>query len=122
MTAADEGMMTDSTRVVRPASGRLRPTRTATAVIVAAALALLAAACSGSSTRSGIPTAAGESPSSRSAVGFSQCMRSHGVPSFPDPTSSGTIPKGTAQHFGVSDSRLQAGQTACAHLLPNSGG
>lgn len=115
--------MTDSTRVVRPSSRRLPPTtRTAAAVIAAAVLALLAAACSGSSASSGGPSNAGGSPSSRSAVGFSQCMRAHGVPNFPDPTSNGTIPKGTAQQFGVSDSRYQTAQTACAHLLPNSGG
>jgi hypothetical protein len=114
--------MGHTTHLIRPSSRRSPPTtRTAAAVVAAAALALLAASCSGSSS-SGGPSNAGPSPSSRSAVGFSQCMRSHGVPNFPDPTSNGTIPKGTAQQFGVSDARYQTAQTACAHLLPNSGG
>jgi len=49
-------------------------------------------------------------------------MRSHGVPSFPDPPSSGAVPKGSAQEFGVSDSQLRAAQTACQHLYPTTSG
>jgi hypothetical protein len=45
-------------------------------------------------------------------------MRTHGVPNFPDPTSSGEVPKGGPQQFGVSNSAYQAAQTACQHLLP----
>jgi hypothetical protein len=45
-------------------------------------------------------------------------MRSHGVPNFPDPSSSGEVPKGSAQEFGVSASQYQAAKTACQHLLP----
>jgi hypothetical protein len=48
-------------------------------------------------------------------------MRSHGVPSFPDPGSGGQLPKGDAQHFGVSTSRYQAAQAACKHVLPTGG-
>ena len=100
-----------------------RTARTATAIIALAALALLTAACSGSpsSTGSGSSPHAGGSSSSPSAVAYSACMRSHGVPNFPDPNGSGEIPKATAQHLGVSSSQYQTAQTACAHLLPNSG-
>ena len=49
-------------------------------------------------------------------------MRSHGVPDFPDPDSSGQLPKPDAQRFGVSSSQLRAAQQACRHLLPNTGG
>ena len=48
-------------------------------------------------------------------------MRSHGVPNFPDPPSSGQVPKETAQQLGVSSSQLQAAQNTCQHLLPNTG-
>jgi hypothetical protein len=48
-------------------------------------------------------------------------MRSHGVPNFPDPSSSGGVPKETAQQLGVSSSQLQAALNACQHLLPNTG-
>jgi hypothetical protein len=43
------------------------------------------------------------------------------VPNYPDPDSSGTIPKESPQQLGVSDSRYQAAQSACQHLLQNGG-
>jgi hypothetical protein len=49
-------------------------------------------------------------------------MRSHGVPNFPDPDSSGQLPKADPQQLGVSTSQLQAAQTACQPLLPSTGG
>jgi hypothetical protein len=48
-------------------------------------------------------------------------MRSHGVPNYPDPDSSGQLPKGSAQQFGVSSAQLQTAQNACLHLLPTAG-
>ena len=118
-------LMNKPTRVVRR---RWRPAppaaRTAAAVIATAVLALPLAACGGSSssTGSGGPATAGGSTNSPSAVGYSRCMRSHRVPNFPDPDSSGQLPKGDAQRLGVSSSQLQAARTACQHLLPNNGG
>lgn len=95
--------------------------RTAAAVVATAALALLAAACSGrSSTGSGGSPNTGGSANSRSLVGYSRCMRSHGVPNFPDPTG-GQVPKTDAQLLGVSISRLQTARAACQHLLPAGG-
>ena len=49
-------------------------------------------------------------------------MRSHGVPNYPDPDSSGSLPKPDAHQFGVSSSQMHATQQACQHLLPNTGG
>ncbi len=119
--------MNDSTRVIRrprrPRRARPPTARTA-AAIIAAALSLLAAACSGgspSSAGSGGSPNAGGSANSPSAVAYSQCMRSHGVPNFPDPPSSGEVPKADSQQLGVSSSQLQAAQTACLHLYPNNG-
>jgi hypothetical protein len=114
--------MNHSTRLRRRA--RPRPARTAAALIATAALALLAAACGGSPSSAGPggpPNAAG-SPNSPSAVGYSHCMRSHGVPNFPDPPSSGQVPKTSVQQLGVSNSQLQAAQRACRHLLPSTSG
>ncbi|HYW25990.1 MAG TPA: hypothetical protein VE953_17590 [Terriglobales bacterium] len=48
-------------------------------------------------------------------------MRSHGVPSFPDPAGAGGIPKETPQQLGVTSSQLQSAQSACMHLLPTAG-
>ena len=97
------------------------------AILAAAALILLVAACGSSppSTGSGgSPSASASSPSpnSPSAIAYSHCMRSHGVPSFPDPASNGQVPKTSAQLLGVSRSQLQAAQTACRRLYPNNGG
>jgi hypothetical protein len=111
----------------RPRQASPRRARTAAAITAAAALALLTAACgSPSSTGSGgslnASAAASSPPASVSpALAFTQCVRTHGVPNYPDPDSSGTIPKETSQQLGVSDSRYQAAQSACQHLLPNGG-
>lgn len=97
----------------------LRPARAA-AVITVMAAALLAAACGGSpsSTGSGGSPNAGGSATSQ-LVAYTQCMRSHGVPDYPGPTSGGQMPKITSgQQVGVRDSRLTAAQGACQDLWP----
>jgi hypothetical protein len=43
------------------------------------------------------------------------------VPNFPDPGSDGGIPKGDAQHFGVSTAQLRAAQRSCQSQLPIGG-
>jgi Secretory lipase len=46
-------------------------------------------------------------------------MRSHGVPDYPDPDSSGQLPKPSPANetqLGVSDSQFNAAQAACQHL------
>ena len=93
-------------------------------LIATAALALVTAACSGSpsSAGSGGSPHAGGSGTSPSAVAYSTCMRSHGVPNFPDPDSNGQVPKADPQLLGVSNSQLQAAQRTCQHLYPTSGG
>jgi hypothetical protein len=80
-----------------------------------ASLALIASGCGSSSENPGVAqvstasttTQASQSdrPSPRSAAAFSACMRSHGVPDFPDPkvTSGGdiiTIPDSDSPRFG----------------------
>ena len=87
--------------------------RTAIASIVVACIVLLTSACGGGSPASEAGTARN---------GFSQCMRSNGVPNFPDPDPNGAIPKESLQQLGVSTSQLRSAQNACGHLLPNGGG
>jgi hypothetical protein len=96
----------------------LSTARTVAAVIAMAALTLLAAACSSSPES----TNAAGSANSPSAVAYSDCMRSHGVPSYPDPDSNGVLRKTSAQQLGISGSRLQPAQTACQSLYPSNGG
>jgi hypothetical protein len=88
--------------------------RTVAAIAAAAGLALLAAACGGSSVRQ----VAQVGSTQNEAVAFSRCMRSHGVPNFPDPTRGGEVPKVSLQQVGVGDSQLQAAQQACRSLWP----
>jgi hypothetical protein len=94
-------------------------------IIVTAGLVLLAAACSSGSPSSagsaGSPAAAG-SASTPSAVAYSHCMRSRGVPNYPDPGSNGVPPKADAQQLGVSSSQLQTAQRDCQTLYPATGG
>jgi hypothetical protein len=51
-------------------------------------------------------------------VQFSQCMRTHGVPTFPDPNGQGTV-----QVSGINpqSSAFRAAQKACAKYAPNGG-
>jgi hypothetical protein len=98
-----------------------RPMRRRWLPMIAVA-ALVPAGCGGSPSSSGGSPGRGRVADSPSAIAYSACMRAHGVPDFPDPDSNGTIPKGSAQQYGVSDSQYQTAHTACAHLLPNSGG
>jgi hypothetical protein len=114
--SCEDAMMNDSARAMH------RHRRTAAAVVAIGALALLAA-CSGSpsSAGSGGSPTGGVSANAPSGVSYSQCMRSHGVPNFPDPPSNGQVPKTSAQRLGVSSTQLQAAQTACQHLYPNNG-
>ena len=87
---------------------------------VVATIAPLVAACNVTrQARAGGSSSPGSSASA-SPLAFSQCMRSHGVPSFPDPDSNGALRKETAQQLGVSNSQWDTAQQACAHLLPNS--
>jgi hypothetical protein len=88
-------------------------------------LALLVTACGGSpttqtSTSSNPPAASAQQ---NGAVAYARCVRSNGVPNWPDPESNGTFDKSklTAERLGVSSSRLQSAQNACRHLLPNGG-
>lgn len=95
------------------------------AAIAAVGLALLVAACSGSPISTAAQNAGGRSHSSSATaqkeLGFSRCVRVHGVPDYPDPAGNGHVVKETAQQLGVSSSRLQAALNACEHLLPRTG-
>ena len=105
------------------------------------ACALLLAGCGGSGSpgghvaRLGTTTTQGSAPSTGSGSGastaggsitsqtlaYARCMRSHGVPTFPDPDSSG-LPKTQVVNARRDDpSRFDSANTACRHLLPSGG-
>jgi hypothetical protein len=95
---------------------------TSAAIVVITALALLASACGGSHASAGGSSSPGGSATPPSAVAYTDCVRSHGIPNFPDPPAGGGLAKASAQQLGVSSSRLQAAQRACQHLIPATGG
>jgi hypothetical protein len=109
---------------IRPtAEQERRPAvRVSAAIIATVALTLLTAACGGSPalTPADGPTDAQGTASSPSAVAYSDCMRSHGVPNYPDPPSGGQAPKTSAQQLGVSSSQFSAAEQACQHLYPTA--
>jgi hypothetical protein len=51
-------------------------------------------------------------------VKFAGCVRSHGVPNFPDPTANGQFPPAALKKAGVSPQQLQSATAACQHVLP----
>ena len=84
-------------------------------VVAVAAVSLLAAGCGGSSTTAATTAAA---TTRNEALAFSHCMHSHGVPNFPDPNSSGQIPKDQIIPLDPRSPQFQAAQRACARLWP----
>jgi hypothetical protein len=55
------------------------------------------------------------------AVRFAHCMRSHGVPSFPDPTSPRVF-KESFNSSAASSPGFRSAAAGCQHLLPGGGG
>jgi hypothetical protein len=127
---------------LRPgAAGRRRLRRAALTAGAVLAVAAALAGCGGGSSSSGVAhlstgtsggssASAGGSSSTESDAGtqqklvaYAQCMRTHGVPDFPDPTSGeGNTKQAAIRAFKqVSGSQVDAAQTACRHLAPNGG-
>jgi hypothetical protein len=83
-------------------------------VVPVAAVLLLTAGCG----RGSATTAA--NTSQNGTVAYSHCIRSHGVPNFPDPNTSGEIPKDKVVPLAGS-AQFQVAQRACQHVMPKSG-
>jgi hypothetical protein len=87
-------------------------------VVLAAALAataLLVAACGGGS---GALVSA-QQTNYQKALAYSQCMRAHGEPGFPDPQSNGNLLiDGQKDH--LNGALMNSANKACQHLMPKS--
>jgi hypothetical protein len=102
--------------------GRLR--RAGFLVVALLAVGTLAAACGSGPASPGVAKAASttsttsgsssQSSSYRSDLAYATCIRSHGVPNFPDPKPGG----GFNITNNPNDPQLQAAQQACQNLLP----
>jgi hypothetical protein len=98
--------------------------------LAAASLALAACGSSSSSTSTDAANTAGASNgNNNTAIQFSSCMRSHGVPNFPDSSSGGTVriqfqsgPSGTSVNgVAVNGPAFKSAMTTCRKYLPNGG-
>ena len=96
----------------------------ASVVVAVAAFSLLAAGCGGGGSSvvasvASTTTATTTSTTQNGLLAFSECMRSNGVPNFPDPQRfvGGNV-KLTLHQLAPS----QAALNACSHLLPTNGG
>jgi hypothetical protein len=79
-----------------------------------AAVAVLATACGSSASSTASPAASG-SYSYAQELALAQCMRGHGLPTFPDPSTSGGFSSSVLSTFDTSQG--QAAYGACRHLL-----
>ena len=104
--------------------------RRATAALIAAALPLAAWGSSGSNgSGSGSGTNAAAPTNYGKSLQFASCMRTHGVPNFPDPKANGSggmviqATPGSTKVNGVSVNgpAFQSAIQACKSKLPNSG-
>lgn len=107
---------------------RSRRARILACVVAVAGCSLVAAGCGGA----GSPGVASLTSSTTTAttttthnglVAFSRCMRSDGVPTFPDPQAfvGGNL-KLTVHQLATNSPHVNAAMSDCNHLLPNSGG
>jgi hypothetical protein len=95
-------------------------------VVALAGLALLVAGCGGKSSPRVANVASSTASTATTAqsglVGFAGCMRSHGVPTFPDPDGTGVIPKDQVVAARQQNpSRFDSAANACRRLAPTGG-
>lgn len=94
-------------------------------VVAIAAVSLLATGCGSNSPRSstsgGAPSQAQIQTENQEVISFADCMRSHGVPSLPDPTSDPHAFKEALDPATEQSPAFGSAVTACHHLLPGSG-
>jgi hypothetical protein len=119
---------------------RVRVRRGLVVAVALTAVAVSVGACGGGGSSPGVaslgstvtttttPTAAGNSgglPNKQQAyedlLSYAQCMRSHGIADFPDPTQS-AHGVGIGQPANTKSPQYKAADTACKHFLPNGGG
>jgi hypothetical protein len=107
-----------------------------TIAVAAGALALLAAGCGGGSPRAVNVTSSTTAATTTTqngtttvqigslsgALAFARCMRAHGIPNWPDPTSGGVFDKSKLRQLGLSVSRVRAvEERSCKYDFVNGG-
>ncbi len=110
---------------VAGAGRRGRRWRVGLAAAGLAAVAVLAGACSASPASPGVAsapsTSASASPSASSSqagpLAFAACMRSHGVPTFPDPNSNGGTVIIPSMSINIRSPQFISARNTCARLI-----
>jgi hypothetical protein len=88
-------------------------------IVLAAAVCCLAALAGCGSSRS--PNKTASNPGAQ-GIRFADCVRSHGVPNFPDPsTSGGGIAFKRSSGIDYGSPAFKAAESACGRLLPRGG-
>ena len=90
-------------------------------VAAIAAMIVIAACGSNSSSSGGPPNQRQLQQAQQAAVAFADCMRSHGVSNFPDPTTSPREFKQSLDPTTAHAPAFQPAVSACRHLLPRGG-
>ena len=98
---------------------RTNSTLSVAAAAIAAAT-VIAALGSSAPSSAGLPTQPQTQQLQQGAVRFARCMRSHGLPNFPDPTSAQQFKQSIGASAEGSPTSRSA-ETACQHLLPGGG-
>lgn len=90
---------------------------------VGIATGLTACGSSGNSSTNSSSTAGGRQTQAQTqaAFQFARCMRSHGVPGFPDPTTRAFKFALTPSSGNARSPSFRSAVTACRHLLPDGG-
>jgi hypothetical protein len=91
--------------------------------LVVVGIAVGVAACgTGASSYSASGSAlAGSSSGNAAFINFSKCMRTHGVPNFPDPSGGGGIQLSSSSGINPFSPAFKAAQQHCRKLLPGGG-
>jgi hypothetical protein len=97
-------------------AARTNRRRRSLCVAVAGVIGVWAIAGCGSSSKSSSTVASSASPQ---GVEYSDCMRSHGVPNFPDLNANGSV--NLPSSVNPAAPAFQAAQQACASLRPGAG-
>jgi hypothetical protein len=103
--------------IMNNGAGGTRRVRQAAGAAALAGIAVAPAACGGSG---GGPTAAAGLTAYQKALNYAQCMRSHGVPTFPDPDSRGVILTTPKDHLAQGSPVFVAANKACGHFDPST--
>jgi hypothetical protein len=68
----------------------------------------------------GSPTAQQQAKTQQATLKFAECMRSHGVPKFPDPKPGGALVIGKKAGVDPSTNQFKAAQQTCKKFVPGS--